>query len=189
MDRSLLNPRDVCSYPVAGVLAVTAEPPVTDRPVEGKAFQEVNTWGQLSSSTLSQHQKRSILAGGLGCVGLSPCVFSHRNYCLRCIPHWYWFFLGACCTLLVRPWSRPGISLELQNCRPCIPVFPQFGSLSGRPWMKLLGFQKEIKANVCQVWWHTNTFNPSTHRQRQAYLCKFKTSLVYIVSCRSARVT
>lgn len=79
MNSSLVNPRDVYSCPVAGVLAI-AGPPVIPRPVEHKAFQEVIGWGQPCSSTLSQPQKYSILAGVLGCAGLPPCVFSHTDY-------------------------------------------------------------------------------------------------------------
>lgn len=79
MDKSLVNPGNVYSGPVAGVLAIGG-PPVIPRAVEVKAFQEVIGWEQPCISTLSQSQKHSILAGVLGCAGLPPCVFSHRDH-------------------------------------------------------------------------------------------------------------
>lgn len=101
------------------------------RPVEeGKAFQEVNSWGQPSSSTLSQPQKCSILAGGRGCVGVSQ-VFSHTGITDFRASH---TGPGSCSENLLYSVPRPGIPLELQVGWPCVPVSPQVDSLNKTVW-------------------------------------------------------
>lgn len=111
------------------------------------------------------------------CAGHHP-VFAHTRITEFCASH---AGPGSCSEsllyLVARPWSRAGIPLELQDGSLVFQWPSNLAPHQASPEMKLLGFQKETKANVFQVWWHTNLLVPAPRRQRWAYLCEFKASL------------
>lgn len=103
MDSSLVNPRDVYSCPVAGVLAIVG-PPVIPRPVERKAFQESSAGGSLAAPPCLSPRNAASWQESC-CAGLPPCVLT-RGLLTSVLPTLpVGLVLRACCT-----WSRAGIS-------------------------------------------------------------------------------